>query len=410
MSADLPNKKDWVSILKRNNALTLENIRRALKNCDDGERQALQSELDRLNAKHSGASSRSSSRGFGTRNQRVSIPLEHRFFVDHLPHKPYCTDDLASGLKVRPAREALAHKYLQYNNPSMVWVIVQDIDRDVDRDYFSRQKAQQPNCIVRNRVNNHVHALYFLAAGVCRTSAGRLKPLRYLAAVEGALCRQLDADPGFAGLVTKNPLHPSWETMVQHDHLWSLAELAAPLDLAAVSNEKSYRDAGLGRNVTAFDAVRLWAYSAVRDFWGPNGLNRWSAAVLGKVDEVNRQFPQPLPFAEVKAIAKSISHWTWQRFTPAGLHGLIERTHTPELQSGRGKKATNQAQIASLGGVASGRARRKASLEASESIRATARLMRVQGMSYRAIEEALGVHRATLHRWLNLSREPAYIR
>nr|NDU41755.1 hypothetical protein [Acidithiobacillus ferrianus] len=60
-----------------------------------------------------------------------------------------------------------------------------------------------------------------------------------------------------------------------------------------------------------FDAVRLWSYRAVRDFWGPNGLSRWQAAVLlGKVDEVNRQFPQPLPFSEVKAIAKSISHWT----------------------------------------------------------------------------------------------------
>ena len=238
----------------------------------------------------------------------------------------------------------------------------------------------------------------------------RIKPLRYLAAIEGALCRQLEADPDFAGLVTKNPLHDSWETVVVHDHQYTLAELAQPLDLRLASNEKAYRDAGLGRNVTAFDAVRLWAYSAVRDFWGPNGLNRWSAAVLGKVDEVNRQFPQPLPFSEVKAISKSIAGWTWRNMTPGGLHELVERTHTSELQSARGKKATNQAQIASLGGVASGQARRKASLKASESMRATARLMRVRGMSYRAIEKALGVHRATLHRWLNLSHEPTYIR
>ncbi len=193
----------------------------------------------------------------------------------------------------------------------MVWAIAQDIDRQVNSGYFEKHHAPQPNRLVINQKNGHAHALYFLAAGVCRTSAARLKPLRYLSALEGALCRQLDADPSFAGLVTKNPLHDSWETLVVHDHQYSLAELAELLDLKSAANEKAYRDAGLGRNVTCFDAVRLWSYRAVRDFWGPNGLSRWQAAVLlGKVDEVNRQFPQPLPFSEVKAIAKSISHWT----------------------------------------------------------------------------------------------------
>ena len=402
MSADLP-KKDWVSILKRNNALTRENIHRALGHVgDDGERQALQAELDRLNAKHPSTKGKTTqphvaaSKGFGTRNQRVEIPPEYRFFVDHLPYKPYCTDDLTTGLLVRPAQQALTHKYLQYNSPATVWVIAQDIDKKVNPGYFEKHHAPQPNCLVLNPANGHAHALYFLAAGVCRTDAGRLKPLRYLAAVEGALCRQLEADPGFAGLVTKNPLHLSWETLVMHAYQYSLAELAQPLNLTAAANEKTYRDAGVGRNVTAFDSVRLWTYSAVRDFWGPGGFDRWHCAVAAKVAEVNCQFPTPLPFSELKAIAKSISNWTWHRFTPDGLHELIERTHTPELQAARGRKANNQAQA----GIASGQARREASLEASESIRAMARLMRSNGLTFRAIEEALGVHRATLHRWL----------
>ncbi|MHB1320815.1 MAG: replication initiation protein [Acidithiobacillus ferrivorans] len=399
MASDL-QKKDWVSILKRNNALTLENIRRALKNCDEDERLALQqAEIERLNSKHPSTKGKTQpratavrSKGFGTRNQRVEIPPEHQFFVDHLPHKPYCSDDLAAGLQVRPAQQALTHRYLQYNSPAMVWVIAQDVDRQVDAGYFERRSAPKPNCVVKNPDNGHAHALYFLAAGVCRTDAGRLKPLRYLAAVEGALCRQLEADPGFAGLVTKNPLHPSWETLVVHDHQYTLAELAEPLDLKSAANEKAYRDSGSGRNVTSFDTVRLWAYSAVRDFWGPNGLSRWQAAVLGKVDEVNTQFPQSLPFAEVKAIAKSVSNWTWQRFTPDGLHDLIERTHTPELQAARGKKATNQARA----GVASGQARRLT----RDQERATARIMAAQGKSTREIGAEIGVDQSTVVRWL----------
>lgn len=399
--------KDWVSILKRNNALTRENIRRALGYVsDDGERQALRAVLERLNAKHPSTKGKTTqpraatvrSKGFGTRNQQVQIPPEHRFFVDHLPYKPYCSDDLAAGLQVRPAQQALTHRYLQYNSPATVWVIAQDIDRQViNAGYFEKHRAPQPNRLIINQKNGHAHALYFLAAGVCRTSAARLKPLRYLAAIEGALCRQLEADPGFAGLITKNPLHEAWETLVVHDHQYTLAELAEPLDLTAAANENAYRgDTGVGRNVTTFDAARLWAYSAIRDYWGPDGFDRWHCAIAAKVAEVNCQFPTPLPFSELKAIAKSISNWTWQRFTPAGLHELIERTHTPELQAARGRKSTNQAQA----GIASGQARREASLEASESIRAMARLMRTQGMSYRAIAEALGVHRATLHRWM----------
>ena len=132
----------------------------------------------------------------------------------------------------------------------MVWAIAQDIDRQVNSGYFEKHHAPQPNRLVINQKNGHAHALYFLAAGVCRTSAARLKPLRYLSALEGALCRQLDADPSFAGLVTKNPVHDSWETLVVHDHQYSLAELAELLDLKSAANEKAYRDAGLGRNVT----------------------------------------------------------------------------------------------------------------------------------------------------------------
>ena len=415
--------QDWVSILRRNNALNRENIQRAMGHAagNEGERQALQAEMDRLNAKRSsikkgktqpGGDASRRGKGFGTRNQRVEIPPEYQFFVDHLPHKPYCSDDLAAGLRVRPAQQALTCRYLQHNSPAAVWVVAQDIDRQVNAGYFEKHHAPQPNCLVLNPATGHAHALYFLAAGVCRTDAGRLKPLRYLAAVEGALCRQLEADPSFAGLVTKNPLHDSWETLVVHDHQYTLAELASQLDLSARSaNEKaSYRDAGVGRNIACFDTVRLWSYSAIRDFWGPGGFDHWQKAVATQVAAVNCQFPTPLPFSELKAIAKSISGWTWRNITPDGLRDVIQRTHTPESQAIRGKKATNQAQVAALGGVASGHARRKASLETSESIRATARLMLAQGMSYRAIGEALGVHRATLHRWLNLSHEPAYIR
>lgn len=328
-------KKDWVSILRRNNALNRENIQRAMGHAgDEEESQALQAEMDRLNAKHS-RKKKSASRA---PQVQLAIAQEDKPFTDHLPYKPFCTNDLSAGLSIRPARTALLCRYLQYNTPGMVWTLAQDIDRQVDRAYFEKRRAPLPNRVVLNPQNGHAHALYFLSAGVCRASAAKLKPLRYLAAIEGSLCRQLEADPGFAGLITKNPLHDSWETWNLHDLRYSLGDLAEYLDLSAAANVKEEAH-GLGRNVTMFDDGRIWAYQAIREYWAPNGFDRWVKVVLERLESINGQFQAPLPFSEVKATAKSVSKWTWTHITPDGLQKLIRRTHTSELQAERGRRS-----------------------------------------------------------------------
>jgi len=324
-------------------------------------------------------------------------------FFDHAPHRPYCTDRLDHGLKVRPLRDALAYRYLQANGPAQVWTIVTDIDRDIAAQASGQDwtlGGPEANAIALNPENGHGHALVYLAAGVTRTSAGRLAPLRYLAAIERGLCLAYGGDPAYSGLITKNPISKSWRTIERHDKLWTLDEIAAALDLKA-SNAKTFTPEpgeayGSGRNVSLFDQTRFWAYSAIREFWAPDGLPRWQGAVLGHVEALNGQFPAPLPYSEVKAIAKSIAKWTWQRTTPQGLRELIERTHTPEQQRERGRKATNQPEA----GKASGQVR----WQAKEAQRATARLMRAAGHSYRAIGEALGVSLRTVHYWLDDGR------
>ncbi|RBL98368.1 hypothetical protein C3R74_13895, partial [Acidithiobacillus ferridurans] len=200
----------------------------------------------------------------------------------------------------------------------------------------------------------------------------------------------------YAGLICKNPFNDRWLVWEIHGNPYTLGELGDYVDLTAkaVSLPSDASESfGLGRNVTMFHTGRKWAYRAVREHWAPNGLGRWSEAVLERLQAINGEFPQPLPFAEVKATAKSISGWTWRRMTPAGLQDLIERTHTPEQQAERGRRATNQAEA----GVASGQARR----QSSEQDRATARLMRAQGYTQQAIAVVLGVHRNTVSSWLS---------
>ncbi len=324
-------------------------------------------------------------------------------FVRHLPARPYCTDDLSAGLQIRDRASAMQRAYIQPNGPGMVWALVFDVDRPVVdparlATVWEDGGLPAPNIAMINRDDGRGHIVYMLAAGVCTTAAARLKPLRYVAAVQRGMCAALVADAGYAGLITKNPLHPRWQAWEIHGHSIELGVLAEYLDLDA-ANARQYRvpatdTHGLGRNCILFEQGRAWAYHAIREYWAPDGLPRWSESVLERLCAINGQFPEPLPFSEVRATAKSIARWTWTRITPDGLRNLIERTHTPEQQAERGRKAAKKDKATA--GIASGIARRVS----REQERATARLMRTKGMTHQAIADTIGIPRRTVARWL----------
>jgi lambda repressor-like predicted transcriptional regulator len=324
-------------------------------------------------------------------------------FAEHLPHKPYCTDDLTAGLQIRSLKTALQRAYIQHNHPGMIWAMVYDVDRACvnPTDWWPIWESvglPPPNMAVMNYRTKRGHLIYLLEAGVCRTELAHLKPLRYIASIERVYTAVLGADPGYAGLICKNPFNDRWQVWEIHGNPYTLDDLAAYVDLTAKAARlpsDASESFGLGRNCTMFDDGRFWAYGAVRAYWAPNGLGRWSKAVLERLQAINGEFPQPLPFAEVKATAKSISGWTWRNMTPAGLQDLIERTHTPEQQAERGRKATNQADIAAMGGIASGQARKLS----REQDRATARLMKAQGLSLREIAKTIGVSHESVRTW-----------
>ena len=330
----------------------------------------------------------------------MSSPVLQRF-REHLPIKPYCTDDLGAGLRILPLRVALAKAYIQHNHPGMVWVLVFDVDRQVvdPNDFWPVWETSclpVPNLATLTRSTGRGHLAYFLAAGVCTTSLARLKPMEFLAAIERAYTVALGADAGYAKLVTKNPHSDRWQVWEIHAQPYTLGELAEYVDLTVHRPLPDASEAyGTGRNVTLFHQARFWAYSAIRDYWAPNGLPKWQKAVLGHVEALNGQFQRPLPHSEVKAIAKSIATWTWKKITPQGLRELIKATHTPEMQRERGKRNTPEQQSAK--GRASGASRRAS----REQERATARLMRAKGITQQEIADVLGVTQQAVSKWLH---------
>ncbi|CAJ1764598.1 MULTISPECIES: replication initiation protein [Aeromonas] len=327
----------------------------------------------------------------------VKPALQAAVFVDRIPRRPYCSDDPAQGLLIRPQATALAYRHIQHNPPPHVSCLVFDVDRKPHEQHWRegyhewRERGlPAPHWISINPENGNYHLGYLLASPVARTSAAKLKPLRYLAAIEHVLARRLGADMGYVGLITKNPVHRDWWT-TWHNHapypLDYLAEFCPDADLAAYSRRSRKEVGGLGRNVTVFDNVREWAYSAVRAYWRPNGYEAWADAVRAACESANafgREQGGPLPVSEIKATAKSISRWVWNRFTPAGFS---------QVQAHRGAK----------GGRISKRPTKNGKARADllpEVIK-----LKAQGYSNRDIAEDLQISAGSVSNYLRRDRE-----
>jgi hypothetical protein len=195
--------------------------------------------------------------------------------------------------------------------------------------------------------------------------------------VEAAFRAKLDADQGFSGLITKNPTHPLWRLLRGPRIDYELWELAEYVDLPRHLPKRKPEQIGLGRNVTLFDWLRHYAYRQVRHYkTDVRNFVVWQAHLNTKALERNGDFLHPLDSREVWYIVKSVAKWTWQRFDIEASDARFS-----QLQAARGR--------------ASGEARRAM----NEDKRASARLMRAQGMSLRAIAAELGVHHDTVREW-----------
>ena len=273
-------------------------------------------------------------RGPGGQDGGGTIQLE--LFEQHLPERPYCSDnDHGAYVRIRPKQVALRYRYIQAQPPWIrVWLI---FDYDQDAAWYAADRAglPPPTIIVINRKNGHGHLFYAIRVPVrMEIWGGRLGPVRYMVAVEQAMTVRLGADPSYSGFICKNPLHKHWVT-VENGHLFTLGELHGWLgDLKEY--RRPVRMLGVGRNVETFDHVRNWAYRAIREHWmAGGGPETWREACTGAAVEFTAQHTPPLHRSECEWIGRSVSKWTWERFTP-------ERFAAIQAAHGRGGAAVQE--------------------------------------------------------------------
>jgi hypothetical protein len=323
-------------------------------------------------------------------NETVPRAKENLFSPKRLARRPYATDDLDHGLSRHAPADALERAYIEANCTAFVWRVAFDVDREGAALAAEHANVATPNWIATRSTNAHAHLGYELDAAVVRSDAGRLRPLRYLAAIEDAYTRALGADTGYTGLICKNPHSAAWRVQWLRRPGYSLGELAEYVDLQPYVKGRRQPAGPLGRNCLLFDSVRQWAYREIRAARAAGLFDQWQAEVVRRAAGMNLfvgmdlRCTEPLALSEVRAIAKSIARWTWTRFDLAASDARFSA-----LQAARGRR----------GGQASGKARAAASADK----RVKAYELHASGLSQSAIAAELGVTQQAVSKWLRNS-------
>ncbi|WP_432489529.1 replication initiation protein [Kineococcus sp. SYSU DK018] len=261
------------------------------------------------------------------------------------PRRPLATDDLAAGCWRQSRENALGRRYLEHSPRALLSMLVIDVDHDdtLLRALQTPMTHPMPSWIAESSTGRG-HVGWVLKTPVCRTDAARLEPMRFAAKVEEGLRRSLDGDVGYAGLLTKNPVHDDWVTTWGTDHLYELRELATGLGelMPRTLPRKTTESSGLGRNYALFNRIRLWAYRACRRY---EDRTEWEEVTEAFALTVNHEFPVPLPEAEVGHTARSVARWVWRNgFTAEGFRTeQARRSRLGAAKGGRGNTPEQQA-------------------------------------------------------------------
>ena len=207
---------------------------------------------------------------------------------------------------------------LELQPPNCYAAIILDVDHPSDSGWPGGAPVPAPSWLVVNtrpktatRRAGGLHVVYALEVPVARHNAAHTAPLSYLAHVADRLAYHLGADPGYTGLITRNPINPGdgcythWSRMLPY----TLRELDK---LLPKGTPPSRRLTGIGRNCDLFKSMISEVF---RPRWAPVlETQGWSEAWLDHVRAQNVAMFESeglLPDSECRSIAKScFRYWT----------------------------------------------------------------------------------------------------
>jgi Replicase family/Primase C terminal 1 (PriCT-1) len=241
--------------------------------------------------------------------ENLSTDRQHPALIRYaasLPAWLHATDNLEHGLIQKERHLAQKCRYTEIFKNRLTYLVL-DVDRPTALFAAIDGNLPPPTLIVQNPANLHAHLFYALNVPVSFGGNSRQRPQEYFKAIQCAFTDKAKADPAFTHYISKNPLHPHWRTYATHS-IYDLGELAECVKLNTPSAAKVATSV-TGRNATLFDSLRLWAYAIAASASSHESL---AERLLEQGELVNAQFPEPLPFSEVKSTTKSVADFCWK--------------------------------------------------------------------------------------------------
>ena len=158
-----------------------------------------------------------------------------------------------------------------------------------------------PNWSVTRKAGGGTHVIWNLERPVHRGEQARIAPLKALARVSEFYADAIQADSGYTGGLSHNPMSsahgPGFVTNWFHREPYSLPQLGEVIPMGWRRPQVSRT--GVGRNCDLFQSLIRWAGRP------ENTVNNCLAAA----HVINQSFDIPLPHAEVAATAKSVHRY-----------------------------------------------------------------------------------------------------
>lgn len=246
------------------------------------------------------------------------LPLHEQTYFEHLPRRPYVTNDYEryGRGRILSVAAGIQYKFIKLNTPNLIFTLPFDVDRANSEIAWDDLAA--PNWIATNRRNGHSHFGYILQIPV-RIDVSNSRSMRFCEAISSAYAEVLGADQSLVNKWSKNPLHSDWRVQWPLETPTNLRIMSQYVDLQRHFRRGILRPAqetGMGRNCTLFETLRREAYRLyARGFKSDYVL--FFRQLLDIGNEINAQFMEPLGLAEVQHTVKSVAEWTWFKYRSA---------------------------------------------------------------------------------------------
>lgn len=240
-------------------------------------------------------------------------PVER--FTQKIPGRPWCSDDLRFGVRIRPRETALRSAYIQPNFPWLTSYIALDLDREGAALIAEQLALPRPTITTVNPNSSHAHLLFELQWPV---SIGNLKAASLLQAVREGLMFSFGADSRYRGTLTQNPISPRWITH-ESDIAYTLSGLAEALPAQCLRAARVWPKPGAGvpnpldvasRNCDCFEYVRHFGYRLAGRCLSKSELYE---RIYALCHIQNGSYSPPLQASELGSIAKSVTGWCWRK-------------------------------------------------------------------------------------------------